>query len=176
MKDKSATPLPSEKSETPDPEEKSDHPWPLGTIVGVKDDDAKPDTCAIARIVSYEENGDAKAQYYGTLAKNPEQGLYKPAWTTSKNEVMLAWTKDKLKRYKLQPWYVTVSSDMIVGQIKLDKGKLSLESRTMLSTKRLKTETLHVEKSDRKRKMPEQTSENRIKKAKKDQKINKASL
>ena len=59
MKDKSETPLPSEKSETPDHEE-SDHPWPLGTIVGVKDDDTKPDTCAIARIVSYEKTEKLK--------------------------------------------------------------------------------------------------------------------
>jgi hypothetical protein len=166
MKDKSETPLPGEKSETPDPEDKSDHPWPLGTIVGVKDDDAKPDTCAIARIVSYEENGEAKAQYYGTMAKNPEQGLYKPAWTTSKNEVMLGWNKDQLKRYKVNPWYVTVSPDMIVGQIKLDKGKLSLESRTMLTAEKLKTETLYVEKTDKKRKMPKQTSEQSIKRIK----------
>jgi hypothetical protein len=139
----------------------------------VKDDDAKTDTCAIARIVSYEENGEAKAQYYGTMAKNPEQGLYKPAWTTSKNEVMLGWTKDQLKRYKVQPWYVTVSPDMIVGQIKLDKGRLSLESRTMLTAVGLKTETLYVEKSHKKRKMPEQTSKQSIKRKKRSNKSSK---
>lgn len=37
--------------------------------VGVKDDKTKPNTCAMARIVAYEENGEAKAQHYGTLAK-----------------------------------------------------------------------------------------------------------
>ena len=96
------------------------------------------------------------AQFSGTTAKDPEQGLYKPAWTTSKNEVMLGWTKNQLKRYNVKPWYVTVSPDMIVGQIKLDKGKLSLESRTMLTAKGLKTETLYVERPNKKRKMPEQ--------------------
>ena len=80
---------------------------------------------------------------------------------------MLGWTKNQLKRYNVKPWYVTVSPDMIVGQIKLDKGKLSLESRTMLTAKGLKTETLYVERPNKKRKMPEQKPKKHAKKQKK---------
>ena len=167
IKDKSEMPLPSEegKSDTPELDsEDSGHPWPLGTIVGVVDDETKPNTCAIARIVAYEENGEAKAQYYGTLAKNPEQGLYKPAWTTAKNEVMLAWSQEQLKRYKVQPWYVTVCTDAIVGQIKFEKGKLSQESLSMLAAEGLETETLHKDKSkSKKRKLHDLTADSRTK-------------
>lgn len=55
-----------------------------------------------------------KHNIYGMLAKDPKQGIYKPAWTTSKDEVMLGWPQDQLKQYKVQPWYVTVDPEMIV--------------------------------------------------------------
>ena len=104
----------------------------------VIDDDNNPTKCAVARVLGYIEDGETKAQYYGTTDANPDKAIHKPAWHTPDNKIMLAWNQNDIKRYKPKPWFVTLRPDMIIGNLSFNsKGSLTEQSLTLIKSKGL---------------------------------------
>ena len=103
--------------------------WKVGSLLAVLDNEES--RYSIARVISHIENGEIRAQYLGTLGKEPETAVYKNAWVTPGDKVMLSPTKESISRYKPKAWTVDLSPDMIVGEVTLNKmlGTLSVSDR-----------------------------------------------
>jgi hypothetical protein len=95
-------------------------------------------------VLGYTEDGETKAQYYGTTDANPDKAIHKPAWHTPDNKIMLAWNQNGIKRYNPKPWFVTLRPDMIIGNLSFNaKGSLTEQSITLIKSKGLSLESLN---------------------------------